>query len=44
VVLLGQSVGAILSSPALLAKLPQEQDAEAWVAAYLERPDTHPKG
>lgn len=42
--LLGQSVGAILSSPALLAKLPEGQDAETWVAGYLERPDTHPKG
>jgi hypothetical protein len=26
-----------------LAKLPQGQDAETWVAGYLERPDTHPK-
>ena len=44
VALLGQSVKAILESPALLAKVDAGQSAEEWVADYLNRPETHPKG
>jgi hypothetical protein len=40
--LLGDTVRAILASPQLLARLPAGQDPEAWVATYLERPETHP--
>lgn len=45
VILLGQSVKAILESPALFAKaVDAGQSAEEWVAEYLNRPETHPKG
>jgi hypothetical protein len=42
--LLGQSVGAILSSPAVLTKLRQGQDAEPWGMGDLDRPHAPPKG
>lgn len=42
VAMLGQSVQAILERPELLAKVPQGQTAQEWVAGYLERKDTHP--
>jgi (p)ppGpp synthase/HD superfamily hydrolase len=44
VALLGESVAEILRSSALLARVPAGQSPEAWVASYLERTDTHPKG
>jgi hypothetical protein len=44
VALLGESVAEILRSSALLARVPAGQSPEAWVASYLERIDTHPKG
>ncbi|MCS5700991.1 HD domain-containing protein [Cyanobium sp. FGCU-52] len=44
VALLGESVAEILSSSALLARVPAGQSPEEWVAGYLERTDTHPRG
>lgn len=40
--LLGDTVRAMLASPQLLARLPAGTDPLEWVAAYLERPETHP--
>lgn len=43
VAMLGSCVTAILSIPEVQARLQPGQSPEAWVAAYLERPETHPR-
>lgn len=42
--LLGSCVEAILATPEVQAQLQNGQSAQQWVAGYLERPETHPKG
>lgn len=42
--MLGSCVAAILATPEVQARLQNGQSAEEWVAGYLERPETHPKG
>ena len=42
--MLGSCVEAILATPEVQARLENGQSAQQWVAGYLERPETHPKG
>ena len=42
--MLGSCVASILASEAVQARLQPGLDAQAWVAGYLQRPETHPKG
>jgi (p)ppGpp synthase/HD superfamily hydrolase len=41
--MLGSCVEAILATPEVQMQLQQGQNAQEWVAGYLDRPETHPR-